>query len=97
MGVLILKARHSNMQSSNVGLTHSNGTGWAFLFRTLDDEIVNLEYRNLEKLGLNSIDRHAIFDVYCTDRKDKHFIVELQRTPQRYFKVTRRGSENSTP
>jgi predicted transposase/invertase (TIGR01784 family) len=53
---------------------------------TLEDDIVDLEYRNLEKLGLNRVDRRAIFDVYCTDSKDNHFIVELQRTPQRYFK-----------
>ena len=53
---------------------------------TLDYEIVEIEYRNLEKLGFNSIDRRAIFDVYCTDSQDNHFVVELQRTPQHYFK-----------
>ena len=52
----------------------------------LDDKIVNITYRNLEKLGLSIIDRKAIFDVYCTDERGSSFIVELQRSPQRYFK-----------
>jgi len=52
----------------------------------IEDNIVTLEYRNLEKLGLNIVDRRAIFDVYCTDTKGNSFIVELQRSKQRYFK-----------
>jgi hypothetical protein len=46
----------------------------------IDDKIIDLEYRNLEKLGLNIIDRRAIFDVYCTDEKNNNFIVDLQCT-----------------
>ncbi|MCK5809902.1 MAG: PD-(D/E)XK nuclease family transposase [Cocleimonas sp.] len=52
----------------------------------IDDKIIDLEYRNLEKLGLNIIDRRAIFDVYCTDENNNNFIVELQRSKQKYFK-----------
>ncbi len=52
----------------------------------IDDKIVDIEYRNLEKLGLNVIDRRAIFDVFCTDTKNNNFIVELQRSKQRHFK-----------
>jgi len=52
----------------------------------LNHKIVDLEYRNLEKLGLNIIDRRAIFDLYCTDSNGDHFIVELQRAEQKYFK-----------
>jgi len=52
----------------------------------LDDKIINIEYRNLEKLGLNVVDRKAIFDIFCTDEKDNNFIVELQRSKQKYFK-----------
>ena len=52
----------------------------------LNDKIVDITYRNLEKLGLNIIDRKAIFDVYCTDEKNNKFIVELQRSQQKYFK-----------
>jgi len=52
----------------------------------IEDKIVDIEYRNLEKLGLNIIDRKAIFDVFCTDEKNNNFIVELQRSKQKYFK-----------
>ena len=60
----------------------------SFLNDLLDikDKIVDIEYRNLEKLGLSIIDRRAIFDVYCTDEKNSNFIVELQRSKQKYFK-----------
>jgi len=52
----------------------------------LEDKIVDVTYRNLEKLGLNIVDRKAIFDIYCVDEKKNSFIVELQRSPQKYFK-----------
>ncbi len=52
----------------------------------INDKIVDITYRNLEKLGLSIIDRRAIFDVYCTDEKGNNFIVELQRSKQKYFK-----------
>jgi predicted transposase/invertase (TIGR01784 family) len=60
----------------------------SFLNDLLDIEypIVDITYRSLEKLGLNTIDRKAIFDVYCTDTKNNKFIVELQRSKQKYFK-----------
>ena len=60
-----------------------------FLNDLIDDlqyPIVSIEYRNLEKLGLNIVDRKAIFDIYCTDSNNDHFIVELQRSKQKYFK-----------
>jgi len=52
----------------------------------IEDKIVDITYRNLEKLGLNIIDRKSIFDVYCTDTRGNNFIVELQRSAQKYFK-----------
>jgi predicted transposase/invertase (TIGR01784 family) len=52
----------------------------------IEDKIIDLEYRNLEKLGLSIIDRRAVFDVYCTDEKNNNFIVELQRSKQKHFK-----------
>lgn len=52
----------------------------------IDAPIKDIEYRNLEQLGLNIIDRKAVFDVYCTDENDNNFIVELQRSQQKYFK-----------
>ena len=60
-----------------------------FLNALLDDlkyPIIDIEYRNLEKLGLNIIDRKAVFDIYCTDTNNDHFIVELQRSRQEFFK-----------
>ena len=79
---------------TDFGFKHIFGTeeNKRFLISFLNDlldikeKIVDIEYRNLEKLGLNIVDRKAIFDVYCTDEKDNNFIVELQRSPQRYFK-----------
>ena len=52
----------------------------------IEDKIIDVEYRNLEKLGLSIIDRRAIFDIFCTDEKNNNFIVELQRSKQKYFK-----------
>ncbi len=52
----------------------------------LEDKIISIEYRNLEKLGLNIIDRKAIFDIYCKDSRGESFIVELQRSKQEYFR-----------
>jgi len=52
----------------------------------IDNKIVDITYRNLEKLGLSIIDRRAIFDIYCTDEKGNNFIVELQRSKQKYFR-----------
>ena len=60
----------------------------SFLNDLLDIEhkIVDLKFRNLEKLGLNIVDRKAVFDIFCTDEKKNNFIVELQRGKQKYFK-----------
>ncbi|ETR68703.1 MAG: hypothetical protein OMM_10248, partial [Candidatus Magnetoglobus multicellularis str. Araruama] len=58
----------------------------AFLELENMDKIVDLEFRNLEKLGLSKIDRKTIYDIYCTDEKGNHIIVELQRAEQNYFK-----------
>ncbi len=52
----------------------------------IEHKIVDIEYRNLEQLGLNVVDRKAVYDVYCIDEKNNSFIVELQRAKQKYFK-----------
>jgi len=52
----------------------------------LQSPIVDVEYRNLEKLGLSITDRKAIFDIFCIDENKNNFIVELQRSKQKYFK-----------
>ena len=56
------------------------------LIDDLESKIVDVEYRNLEKLGINISDRKAVFDIFCTDENGDSFIVELQRAKQTYFK-----------
>jgi len=58
----------------------------AFLELEKKDKIVKVEFKNLEKLGLNIIDRKAIFDIYCLDESGNHIIVELQKAKQNWFK-----------
>jgi predicted transposase/invertase (TIGR01784 family) len=48
--------------------------------------ILELEYRNPEKLGDSELDRKAIFDLYCTSADGTKFIVELQKAKQNFFK-----------
>jgi len=60
----------------------------SFLNNLLDIKypITEIEYKNLEKLGLNVADRKAVLDVYCKDSQGNRFIVELQRAKQNFFK-----------
>jgi predicted transposase/invertase (TIGR01784 family) len=51
----------------------------------IDDKVVSLEFKNIEKLGMLEEDRRAIFDIYCRDEKNHEFIVELQRAKQEHF------------
>jgi predicted transposase/invertase (TIGR01784 family) len=48
--------------------------------------IVSLTYLKGEHLGTTEIDRKAIFDLYCENEKGEKFIVELQKTKQKFFK-----------
>ena len=48
--------------------------------------IVNLTFKDKEKLGKSSEDRKAIFDIYCENEKGEKIIVELQKAKQNYFK-----------
>ena len=48
--------------------------------------IVDLEYRNPDRLGPAELDRRAIFDLYCTVQDGSQFIVELQKAKQQFFK-----------
>ena len=52
----------------------------------IENEIVEIKYKNLEKLGINLADRRAVLNVYCKDSKGNRFIVELQRAKQNFFK-----------
>jgi predicted transposase/invertase (TIGR01784 family) len=60
-----------------------------FLNELLKDEqgpIKEITYLKNEKLGTSQVDRRATFDLYCTNERDEKFIVELQKTEQKYFK-----------
>ena len=48
--------------------------------------IVDLRYLNTEVLGPYYGDRNSVFDVYCITEDGTHFIVEMQRSDQPYFK-----------
>lgn len=48
--------------------------------------IININYLRTDKLGSTEVDRKAIFDLYCENEHGEKFIVELQKTKQKYFK-----------
>ena len=48
--------------------------------------IQDLSFKNNENLGLTPLDRRAIFDVFCEGANGEQFIVEMQRTPQAFYK-----------
>jgi len=56
------------------------------LFEGKEAPIVDLEYRNPDRLGPSEPDRRAIFDLYCTAEDGSRFIVELQKAKQQFFK-----------
>jgi len=60
-----------------------------FLNELLKEEqgrITDLTYLKNEQLGKTQVDRKAIFDLYCENEKGEKFIVELQKTKQKFFK-----------
>ncbi len=60
-----------------------------FLNELLKEEqgkITELTYLKNENLGTTELNRKAIFDLYCTNEKGERFIVELQKTKQKFFK-----------
>ena len=56
------------------------------LFEGDRKRIVDLRYLNTEVLGPYYGDRNSVFDVYCLTEDGGHFIVEMQRSDQPYFK-----------
>jgi predicted transposase/invertase (TIGR01784 family) len=48
--------------------------------------IADLAYKKTESLSKTTIDRKAIFDLYCENDKGEKFIVEIQKTKQKFFK-----------
>jgi len=60
-----------------------------FLNELLKDEqgrITELTYLKNENLATTELNRKAIFDLYCTNERGEKFIVELQKTKQKFFK-----------
>jgi predicted transposase/invertase (TIGR01784 family) len=49
-------------------------------------KIKDLHYSRNEQMGLNELDRKAIFDLYCVGESGERFIVEIQKAKQNYFK-----------
>jgi predicted transposase/invertase (TIGR01784 family) len=49
-------------------------------------QIKTLEFRNTEQLGLVAFDRKTVYDIYCEGANGEHFIVEMQKASQRFFK-----------
>jgi predicted transposase/invertase (TIGR01784 family) len=48
--------------------------------------IVDLTFKDKEKLGKSKEDRKAIYDIYCQNEKGESIIVEIQKAKQNYFK-----------
>lgn len=51
-----------------------------------ETNIVDLTFKDKEKLGNAKLDRKAIYDIYCEDNNGEKIIVELQKAKQNYFK-----------
>ena len=51
-----------------------------------ESNIIDLTFRDKEKIGLSEEDRKAIYDIYCETKSGEKIIVELQKAKQNYFK-----------
>jgi predicted transposase/invertase (TIGR01784 family) len=51
-----------------------------------ESNIVDLTFKEKEKLGKTEEDRKAIYDIYCENSSGEKIIVELQKAKQNYFK-----------
>jgi len=56
------------------------------LLKEQEGNITEIYYHKSEQLGNTPVDRKAIFDLYCTNERGEKFIVELQKTKQKFFK-----------
>jgi predicted transposase/invertase (TIGR01784 family) len=48
--------------------------------------VKDLQYLNVEHLGMVESDRRAVFDVYCENELGEKFIVEMQNGSQQFFR-----------
>ena len=51
-----------------------------------ESNIIDLTFKDKEKLGRTQEDRKAIYDIYCESKSGEKIIVELQKAKQKYFK-----------
>ena len=60
----------------------------SFLNALLHEEqcVVDVTYLPNEHIGDFELDRKSIFDVYCRNDRGEHFIVEMQKAEQKFFK-----------
>ncbi|MGB0562865.1 MAG: Rpn family recombination-promoting nuclease/putative transposase [Spirulinaceae cyanobacterium] len=56
------------------------------LLKEEQGQITTLNYIKNEQLGSTDLDRRAVFDLYCENEAGEKFIVELQKSKQRFFK-----------
>lgn len=49
-------------------------------------QVKELNFTHNEHLGATSLDRRAVFDLNCTSPSGEHFIVEIQKAKQNFFK-----------
>jgi predicted transposase/invertase (TIGR01784 family) len=56
------------------------------LLKQEQGEITELTYLKNKNLSTTELNRKAIFDLYCTNERGEKFIVELQKTKQKFFK-----------
>ena len=56
------------------------------LLKKEQGKIKELQYLKNENPTITELNRKAIFDLYCTNEKGEKFIVELQKTKQKFFK-----------
>ena len=58
-----------------------------FLNEMLGEEckVVNLNYLKLEQLGKTDKNRKAVYDIYCKNERDEHFIIEMQIAYQKHY------------
>ena len=56
------------------------------LLKNEQGQITGLTYLTSDRLGNSEEDRKAVFDLYCENERGEKFIVELQKTKQKFFK-----------
>ena len=56
------------------------------LLKNEQGKITDLTYLKADRLGSSMEDRKAVFDLYCENERGEKFIVELQKTKQKFFK-----------